>query len=186
MTAHLNLPYNWAECFAPESCEKSLHSDETSAALNSYPYEWVQEFIDCEITDKAIRFYDENRRNHRADGPAAESVDGYTAWWFHGKLHRENGPAVRHGSGAQEWWVNGEPHRVGGPAIVRSDGSEDWYINGKLHREDGPAIVNADGTQEWWVNGELHRENGPAVANNDGEDEWWFHGFKQAPSRQIT
>lgn len=44
---------------------------------------------------------------HREDGPAAEYVDGYNAWYLNGRLHREDGPAIVESNGVETWYLNG-------------------------------------------------------------------------------
>jgi hypothetical protein len=82
------------------------------------------------------------------------TVDEYgTKRWFNenGKLHRLDGPAVESANGSKEWYQNGERHRLDGPAYEYADGDKFWYQNGELHRLDGPAVEPSDGDKEWWV-----------------------------------
>jgi hypothetical protein len=44
---------------------------------------------------------------HREDGPAIESVNGYTAWFRDGKYHREDGPAIESAYG-DAWYLHGQ------------------------------------------------------------------------------
>ena len=69
-----------------------------------------------------------------------------------GKLHRENGPAVVRENGSRVWYFNGEQYRVNGP------GDKQWYLNGKLHRENGPAVEYSDGYKAWYINGTNYNE----------------------------
>lgn len=80
---------------------------------------------------KIIRWYNDNDKLHRLDGPAFEDVNNYKAWWVDGKRHRLDGPAVEWVNGSKEWWVNNNPHRLDGPAIERSDGYKVWWVEGK-------------------------------------------------------
>jgi hypothetical protein len=97
-------------------------------------------------------------------------------WLKDGKQHRADGPAVETVNGMCIWYVNGKLHRTDGPAIESPDGSRTWYVNGKLHRTDGPAIENPDGSRMWYVNGMHHRVGGPAVERLDGLCAWYIHG----------
>jgi hypothetical protein len=58
------------------------------------------------------RWYNDNRRFHRDDGPAVEYQHEYT-------------------NGSKEWYIDGRLHRLDGPAIEWNDGDQEWYINGK-------------------------------------------------------
>ena len=79
--------------------------------------------------------------------------NGDRYWYQNDKLHRLDGPAIEYADGLKEWYQNGKCHREDGPAIEDSDGYKAWYQNGKLHREDGPAIEDADGFKEWYIEG---------------------------------
>ena len=85
-------------------------------------------------------------------------TDGTKYWYQNGKCHREDGPAIEYPSGSKEWFLNGKYHREDGPAIERANGTKYWYLNGNLHREDGPAIERANGTKSWFLNGEEYTE----------------------------
>jgi hypothetical protein len=61
-----------------------------------------------EINDEGtIKFYDEERRLHRLDGPAIEWLDGTRMWCEHGLFHRLDGPAIEFFDGSKEWFVKG-------------------------------------------------------------------------------
>ena len=77
-----------------------------------------------------IRWFNEDGKYHRLNGPAFERIDGYKEYYKEGKKHREDGPAVEY-----------------------PDGYKAYYKNGKRHRENGPAVEWADGTKEYWING---------------------------------
>jgi len=142
------------------------------------------------------RWYNENGKLHREDGPAIEFVDGYKEWCLNGKLHREDGPAVEKSNGTKYWYLNGvnyseqefnekmkSTHTDKEKNMSNPEhnmyGDKYWY-NGKreLHREDGPAIEYSNGIKYWWLNGELHREDGPAIEYENGDKEWWLNGVK--------
>ena len=59
-----------------------------------------------------------------------------TTKWYNedNKLHREDGPAVEYSDGEKYWYLNGKRHREDGPAIEYANGDKSWYIDDKLHR----------------------------------------------------
>jgi hypothetical protein len=133
MTAHLLLPYNWADCAETENCPQYIHLQDTAETLNDYPISWVETLLqNCTITEEKITFHNKNNQLHRDDGPAMITVKGRIDWCLNGKVHRENGPAVTLPDGTQQWRQDGKLHRTDGPAIERSDGRKEWYIHGKL------------------------------------------------------
>ena len=77
--------------------------------------------------------------------------NGTRFWYQNDKLQRLDGPAVENASGYRSWYQNGQRHRVDGPAVENASGYRFWYQNGQLHRTDGPAIENASGYREWWI-----------------------------------
>lgn len=52
--------------------------------------------------------------------------------WYNdqGKFHREDGPAVEWALGATEYYLNGICHREDGPAINYMSGMVIYYLNG--------------------------------------------------------
>ena len=54
------------------------------------------------------RWFDEEGKLHREDGPAVIFCGFVKEWYLHGKLHREDGPAVIYADGTVEYWLNGE------------------------------------------------------------------------------
>ena len=81
------------------------------------------------------RWYNEQRKLHREDGPAVELANGSKAWWLNDKLHREDGPAIEWASGDTFWYLNGKLHRTNGPACEWDDRKE-WWLNGKQYTEE--------------------------------------------------
>ena len=79
--------------------------------------------------------------------------NGDKFWYQNDKLHRLDGPAVEYANGSKYWFQNGRPHREDGPAVECADDNKFWYQNGKRHRLDGPAIEYADGDKEWFIEG---------------------------------
>ena len=100
------------------------------------------------------------------------TVDEYgTIRWYNenGKRYREDGPAVEYSTGEKSWYLNDKLHREDGPAIEYANGYKAWYLNGKRHREDGPAVEYSDGTKYWFINGaeltkeEFNNRNKPCI-----------------------
>jgi len=144
--------------------------------LDEEPYYIEYEEHDPEIDRYGNkRWYTDDGKLHREDGPAVEWADGGKDWYINGQLHREDGPAEIWEDGSKFWYQNDKRHREDGPARIWSDGSKEWWINNQRHREDGPAMEDADGYKAWWLNGARHREDGPAVEWADGSKEWWLN-----------
>ncbi len=72
-----------------------------------------------------------------------------------GKFHREDGPAIIYKFGYKAWRIDGRYHRIGGPAIEWSNGDKYYLVNGVRHREDGPAVECIDGYKGYWLIGKL-------------------------------
>ena len=53
------------------------------------------------------RFWYQNDKRHRLDGPAIEWVDGARFWYQNGKRHRLDGPAVEMADGHRSWFIDG-------------------------------------------------------------------------------
>ena len=77
--------------------------------------------------------------------------DGDKFWYQNGKLHREDGPALEYANGSKAWYQNDMLHRLDGPAVEHGNGSKSWYQNGELHRLDGPAIECTNGDKMWYI-----------------------------------
>lgn len=82
--------------------------------------------------------------------------DGTKFWYQNGKLHREDGPAAEYSDGTKKWFKDGKLHREDGPAIEYTNGTKMWLQNGFFHREDGPAIEYGDGRKMWFKYGKLY------------------------------
>ena len=80
-------------------------------------------------------------------------TNGDRFWYQNGKRHRLDGPAIEYADGDRFWYQNGQLHRLDGPAAEYTNGNREWCQNGLLHRLDGPAIEYADGTRQWWIEG---------------------------------
>jgi hypothetical protein len=63
-------------------------------------------------------------------------TDGSKFWRQNGKLSRLDGPAIEHVSGHKEWYQNDKLHRLDGPAFEDADGGKSWYIDGKRLTEE--------------------------------------------------
>ena len=83
---------------------------------------------------------------------------GIKYWSQNGKYHRLDGPAVERSNGDKEWYQNGKLHRLDGPACEWVNGSKFWYQNDKLHRLDGPAVERSNGDKEWYIEGKQYSE----------------------------
>jgi hypothetical protein len=81
------------------------------------------------------------------------TLSGNKYWFQEGKRHRLDGPAIEWVDGSKYWCQYGKLHRTDGPAFEWANGTKAWYQNGKLHRLDGPAWEEADACNEWWING---------------------------------
>lgn len=135
-------------------------------------------------TRNYTKYYDDDEKLHREDGPAVSYSNGNESWWIHGRRHRVNGPA-RTANGITEWFFMSKMHREDGPAY-QSPTEEIWYFQGKKHRLDGPAHIEhrSNGTtiEKWFRNGKSHRIDGPAVIvkNNDviQTEEWFLNGLR--------
>ena len=57
--------------------------------------------------------------------------EGTKYWYQNDKLHRTDGPAVIHPDCIKQWYQNGIRHRSDGPAIECPDGNTCWYFHGK-------------------------------------------------------
>ena len=47
-----------------------------------------------------------------------------------GKIHRENGPAIEYANGHKEWHRHDELHRTDGPAVECQNGDIEFHYNG--------------------------------------------------------
>jgi hypothetical protein len=83
------------------------------------------------VGDNGDKFWYQNDKLHRLDGPAVEWSDGDKSWYQNDKLHRLDGPACEYANGNKTWYQNDERHRLDGPAIEYADGFKAWYIEGK-------------------------------------------------------
>ena len=56
---------------------------------------------------------------------------GNKFWWENNKRNRLNGPAMEWSDGEKQWIQNDYWHREDGPAIKYFDGGEEWFYEGK-------------------------------------------------------
>jgi len=126
---------------------------------------------------------EENGESYRVDTNAV----GDKFWIQDGRVHRTNGPAIEYHNGIKVWCIRGQVHRTDGPAYEYPDGKKIWMQSGMLHRENGPAYEYPSGTSFWYLNDKLHRLDGPAALVSDHtsgdeyrivptEEEWWIDG----------
>lgn len=108
--------------------------------------------------------------------------DGTRFWIQNGKIHRENGPAIITAEGSK-WWVRHNVlHREDGPAVTWPNGGEIWCRNGLLHRNGGPAITTAHGRMGWWIDGKPYRQDAPILEQAPPDKQWGCNG-KPLPLR---
>ncbi len=58
------------------------------------------------INEYGDKFWYQNGKRHRIDGPAVERINGDKFWFQNNKRHRVDGPAIEHANGDKEWWYN--------------------------------------------------------------------------------
>lgn len=70
-----------------------------------------------------------------------------TKRWFNEdyRLHREDGPAIEWATGTKFWYIDGDFHRINGPAIEYSFGENEWWY------ENNRAPVNSQEEFEQWL-----------------------------------
>ena len=69
-------------------------------------------------------------------------TNGDKYWHQDGKLHRTDGPAIEYADGEKHWYQDGKRHRTDGPATEFASGSKSWYIEGKEYtKKEFDAIV---------------------------------------------
>ena len=54
-----------------------------------------------------IRYYNEQNRSHREDGPAIEYIDGHKFWLIDSLLHRVDGPAMEYPNRDKYYFIMG-------------------------------------------------------------------------------
>lgn len=175
----------WENCDDSENCGMLVHHDMPAEEANTYPHEWMENFIGFHVRNSGaveIFYHDTTGLPHRDNGPALMVRTGERRWYQHGDLHRLDGPAVELGDYTEtgdfkrEWWVDGKRHRDDGPAFVNGSNVTQWWVEGKNHRVDGPAVETSDRRKEWRINGKLHRDDNPAIIRSNGSREWWVDG----------
>jgi len=57
--------------------------------------------------------------------------NGTKFWYQNGKRHRTDGPAIERIGGTKEWYQNDKRHRTDGPAVEYANGDKEWYLEGK-------------------------------------------------------
>ena len=144
--------------------------------------------IRYEIVPDGTKYWYQDGRYHRLDGPAIEYADGKKSWYIKDVKHTEEEyynsilqltdnkmiiTYIINDHGTKYWRQNNQFHRTNGPAIEYSNGTKKWYQNNQLHRTNGPAVEYPDGAKRWYQNGKLHRLDGPAVESSDGTKKWY-------------
>jgi hypothetical protein len=59
-------------------------------------------------TSCGSKFWYQDGKLHRLDGPTCEWYNGTKIWCQYGKYHRLEGPAKEWADGKQLWWINGK------------------------------------------------------------------------------
>ena len=76
-------------------------------------------------------------------------TNGDKYWHQDGKLHRTDGPAIEYADGTKSWYQDDKLHRTDGPAIEFASGDESWFIKGKEYtKKEFDAIVNVPKVKE--------------------------------------
>ena len=83
------------------------------------------------VDDNGNKFWYQDDKRHRIDGPAIEWFDGSKCWWLDDKRHRIDGPAIEWFNGSKEWYQDDKRHRIDGPAVEWYDGTKHWYLDGE-------------------------------------------------------
>ena len=78
-------------------------------------------------------------------------ANGNKYWYQNRKLHRLDGPACEYANGNKFWLQNDKFHRLDNPACEYANGDKFWYQNDKFHRLDGPACEYANGAKSWYI-----------------------------------
>ena len=109
-----------------------------------------------DIYADGTKYWFQNGKQHRLDGPAVEFADGSKYWCQNGKLHRLDGPAVEHIDGSKRWYKNDKRVLLRHLLILKLKKLMiyvNWFQNGKQHRLDVPAVEHANGFKYWCKNG---------------------------------
>lgn len=86
---------------------------------------------------------EENGESYRVDTNAV----GDKFWIQDGRVHRTNGPAIEYHNGIKVWCIRGQVHRTDGPAALVSDHTsgdeyrivpteEEWWIDGRRYNKE--------------------------------------------------
>jgi hypothetical protein len=65
-----------------------------------------------------------------------EFSSGSKYWYQNNKLHRVDGPAIEYSNGDKSWYQNGLRHRIDGPAIDHYDGGKYWFLYNKKYTKE--------------------------------------------------
>jgi hypothetical protein len=108
---------------------------------------------ECIVYENGSRkWYNEEGKYHREDGPAVEYTDGSKLWFRDGKLHREDGPATEYSDGEKYWYLNGVEyseeeflHFREGINIQPIDSLEigDWFSRPLDKNYEGPFVITS-------------------------------------------
>ena len=67
----------------------------------------MQEYT-VKVYPNGDKYWYQNDKRHREDGPAIEFANGNKLWYQNGKLHREDGPAIEYANGYKAWYIEGK------------------------------------------------------------------------------
>jgi len=79
------------------------------------------------------RYYNDEGKRHRLDGPMLEWSDGTKYWYINGNRHRNIDPSYEYSNGEKQWWFKGECHRIGGSSCSTF---EIWFIYDKAYTKE--------------------------------------------------
>ena len=68
------------------------------------------ETYEVKVCENGDKYWYQNDKLHRLDGPAVEWGNGTKIWYQNDKLHRLDGPAVEWGNGDKEYWIEGKEY----------------------------------------------------------------------------
>ena len=105
----------------------SRYTLEDGSVVNNVPNNYTGKLTN----QLGSKYWYQDGKRHRLDGPAIDLANGSKYWYQYGKLHRLDGPAIEYAAGGKCWYQEGERHRLDGPAVEFADGSKCWFIQNK-------------------------------------------------------
>jgi len=93
----------------------------------------LKNYSKVEVNDFGTkRYFNDEGKRHRLDGPAFEGSDGSKFWYINGNYHRNIDPSDEFSDGRKYWLFKNKGHRIGGSF---SSDVEWWYIHGKEYTQ---------------------------------------------------